>query len=63
MAKLALVADQPPKPACSLCIHAAFGPFGVHCTEFHEDVDDKVAEECPMYEIDSIHVKVKKARG
>lgn len=59
MAELAQVTELRPEPprACSLCIYATFGPYGVYCTQFHEDVDDNVAEECGIYEIDSMHLK------
>lgn len=36
---------------CSNCDHGTLGRYGVHCTLFHEDIDnEKVAEDCEMYE-------------
>ena len=36
---------------CSNCDHATIGPYGVHCTIFHEDIHvETVAENCEMWE-------------
>lgn len=39
---------------CSNCVHALFGPGGVYCRLFHEDVEDTVAEDCDAYELDEM---------
>jgi hypothetical protein len=51
------VVESPPKlhlvpeRICSNCVHAALGPFGVHCILFGEDIwRETVAEECGEWE-------------
>lgn len=36
---------------CAHCEHASFGPGGVHCTLYHEDIwlEEKTAKECTEY--------------
>lgn len=38
------------KQSCADCEHVAFSQYGSYCTEFHEYVDDSVAEDCPLFD-------------
>lgn len=48
---LHLVTETPAR-VCSNCVYALFGPGGVYCRLFHEDVEEAAAVECEAYELD-----------
>lgn len=47
-----VVVDLPVKPRrCGDCENALFGPGGVYCRAYHEDIwNERIAEECELWE-------------
>ncbi len=45
----AILASRVCRRVCSNCVNVAYGPYGIRCCEYNQDVSDYDAVECESY--------------